>query len=104
MPLADDTKTYQEIDMEESLQEENRKERQERIDRIAQWAINWKIEINPGKSKVMHLSKNNPSLPYTVNGTEIDAVKTEKDIGFWISDSLNNNPCPQGQVQISLYV
>ena len=88
MLLADDTKTYQEIEMEESRQEENREEMQERIDRIAQWAKNWKMEINPKKSKVMHLGRNNPSLPYTVNGTEIEAVKTEKDIGLWISEDL----------------
>ena len=61
MLLADDTKTYQEIEMEESRQEENREEMQERIDRIAQWAKNWKMEINPKKSKVMHLGRNNPS-------------------------------------------
>ena len=44
------------------------------------------MEINPKKSKVMHQGKNNPSFPYTVNGTEI---KTEKDIGFWISEDLS---------------
>ena len=33
---------------------------QERIDKIAQWANDWKMEINPGKSKIMHMGKNNP--------------------------------------------
>ena len=47
------------------------------------------MEINPGKSKVMHLGKNNPGLSYQVNGTEIKTVTTEKDIGFWIEDDLS---------------
>ena len=62
MLLADDTKTFQEIDSEERNQEANRKELQKRVDEIARWAENWKMEINPGKSKVMHLGKNNPCL------------------------------------------
>ena len=87
--LADDTKTYQEIETEKEKQEESQKEMQNRVDRIAKWADDWKMEINPRKSKVMHLGKNNPGLPYYVNGTEIESVTTEKDIGFWISDDLS---------------
>ena len=49
------------------------------------------MEINPGKSKVMHLGKNNPHLPYIINGTEITTVTTEKDIGFWISNDLSTS-------------
>ena len=87
--LADDTKTYQEIDTEKDKQEESQREMQKRVDRIAKWAKDWKMEINPGKSKVIHLGKHNPGLFYHVNGTEIKAVTTEKDIGFWISDDLS---------------
>ena len=47
------------------------------------------MEINPVKSKVMHMGKNNPRQTYYVNGTEIKAVSTEKDIGFWITDDLS---------------
>ena len=89
MLLADDTKTYQEIESDNCKQDECQKMLQERIDKIAQWATKWKMEINPGKSKVMHLGKNNPGLSYFVNGTEIKAVTLEKDIGFWISDDLS---------------
>ena len=74
MLLADDTKTYQRIDMEEGAQKEDQKEMQERIDRIAKWASDWRMMINPGKSKVIHLGKNNPGLSYNVNRTEIEAV------------------------------
>ena len=77
MLLADDTKTYQRIDTEEEQQVENQKELQTRVDKIARWARDWKMEINSSKSKIMHLGKNNPCLPYFVNGTEIETVTVE---------------------------
>ena len=87
MLLADDTKAYQTI--EDGKELENQRELQERIDSIANWARVWKMEINPGKSKIMHLGKNNPCLPYHVNETQIEPVTAEKDIGFWITDDLS---------------
>ena len=89
MLLADDTKAFQEIDSEAINQEENCQELQNRVDKIAEWASDWKMEINPGKSKIMHLGKNNPKFPYVINGTEIKTVTTEKDIGFWVTDDLS---------------
>ena len=47
------------------------------------------MEINPSKSKVMHIGRNNPGLPYSIDGTEIESISTEKDIGFWITDDLS---------------
>ena len=85
--LADDTKTFQEIS-EAGQQRLDHEKLQSRIDRIAKWAGEWKMEINSAKSKVMHVGKFNPKLPYSINGTEIGAVTTEKDIGFWNRDDL----------------
>ena len=90
MLLADDTKTFQEIDSDPEKQEENHKELQNRVDNISRWAADWKMEINPLKSKIMHLGKKNPNLPYVINGTEIKTVKIEKDIGFWVNDDLSS--------------
>ena len=53
-------------------------------------AHEWKMEINPLKSKIMHLGRNNPGFSYYVNGTEIKSVTVEKDIGFWITDDLSS--------------
>ena len=64
---------------------------QNRVDSIAKWANTWKMEINPKKSKVMHVGKSNPGLPYFIDGSEIAAVSTEKDIGFWIQDDLSTS-------------
>ena len=47
------------------------------------------MEINPSESKIMHIGQNNPGLPYSINGTQIEAVATETDIGFWIADDLS---------------
>ena len=91
MLLADDTKTFQEINEEAGQQRLDRDKLQSRVDRIAQWAEEWKMEINSVKSKVMHIGKYNPKLPYSINGTEIAAVPTEKDIGFWVKDDLSTS-------------
>ena len=37
------------------------------------------------------VDKNNPCLPYTINGALIDSVEKEKDIGFWITDDLSTS-------------
>ena len=89
MILADDTKTFQEIHKEEGLQASDQKALQERINYISDWADEWKMEINPSKSKIMHVGKENPGLPYFINGNEIAMVEVEKDIGFWISNDLS---------------
>ena len=89
MLLADDTKIFQEIDADADLHVSNQQAQQDRVDSIAQWAEEWQMEINPSKSKVMHIGRDNPGLPYCINGTQIDSVTTEKDIGFWITDDLS---------------
>ena len=60
--LADDTKTYQEVDTDSSRHTANQQELQGRVDTISQWARVWQMEINPSKSKVMHIGQNNPAL------------------------------------------
>ena len=89
--LADDTKAFQAIGEEAGEQVRNQEELQSRINNISQWAKDWEMEINPSKSKVMHIGGQNPSLPYYINGIEIATVTTEKDIGFWIRDDLSTS-------------
>ena len=80
--LADNTKTFQEIDSDVTQHPANQEALQSRIDRIAQWAQDWQMKINPFKSKIMHIGRNNPGLHYVINGTQIESVATEKDLGF----------------------
>ena len=86
MLLADDTKTYQALEDEQS-----QGALQTRVDKIAQWAKDWMMEINPAKSKIMHLGRDNPGMPYSINGTVISPVTIEKDIGCWISKDLSTS-------------
>ena len=49
MLLADDTKTFQEIDDDMTQHPANQQALQSRVDRISQWAREWRMEINPSK-------------------------------------------------------
>ena len=89
MLLADVTKSFQEISKQPSQQAENQRGLQKRINSISQWAKDWRMEIHPDKSKILHIGKGNPGLPYEMNGTKIPMVTLEKDIGFWISEDLS---------------
>ena len=57
MLLADDTKSYQKVEKDQSQHTTNAAELQKRIDHIANWANDWKMEINQKKSKIMHIGK-----------------------------------------------
>ena len=48
------------------------------------------MEIHPAKSKILHIGRENPGLPYWINGSEIATVSLEKDIGFWVSEDLSS--------------
>ena len=91
MLLADDTKSYQEVNKNVEEHAGNQQKLQGRIDRIAQWAKEWKMEINAKKTKVMHIGKGNPRLTYQMEGSCIADVAVEKDIGFWITDDLSSS-------------
>ena len=90
MLLADDTKSFQEIGNEISQHKEGQYQLQQRIDRIAQWAKDWRMVIHPAKSKILHIGRNNPGLTYRMDGAEISTVKVEKDIGFWVTEDLSS--------------
>ena len=72
--------------MDRSQHAANQQALQNRVDLIAQWAQDWQMEINPSKSKVMHIGRNNPGLTYSISGMQIDSVAVEKDIGFPLYD------------------
>ena len=89
MLLADDTKSFQEIGKDINQHRDGQQNLQRRIDRIAQWAKDWRMEIHPAKSKILHIGRDNPRLKYSMDGSEISTVQVEKDIGFWVSEDLS---------------
>ena len=48
------------------------------------------MEIYTAESKVLHIGRANPGLPYSMDGLEISMVTMEKDIGFWVSEDLSS--------------
>ena len=90
MLLADDTKSFQEIRGDPDQRGNDQQALQARIDRIALWANEWRMEIHPAKSKILHIGKNNPRMGYCLNGANIATVALEKDIGFWMSEDLSS--------------
>ena len=46
------------------------------------------MEFNITKCKVLHVGKNNPLYPYTMNDQELKSVDNEKDIGVIVDKTL----------------
>ena len=91
MLLADDTKTYQEINKDKDQHQNNQNELQNRINEIVKWADDNKMEIHPGKSKILHVGKDNPNMPYYISNIQIATTNEEKDIGFWVTNDLSTS-------------
>ena len=56
---------------------------QKDIDELVEWSRTWLLNFNAGKCKVMHVGAN-----YLMEGTEIQAVSEEKDLGVVVDDKL----------------
>ena len=89
MLLADDTKTYECIGTTPEQHQTSQETLQARINSIAEWADTWKLMLHPDKAKILHIGKNNPCMNYTLKDAPIKTVTEEKDIGFWITDTLS---------------
>jgi len=49
------------------------------------------MKFNVQKCKVMHIGKNNMEYKYTMNGTELESTKTEKDLGVVMSSVVTED-------------
>ena len=61
---------------------------QETINELTRWAVTWEMEFNVNKCKIMHFGSKNPQREYVMNGTKLEVVSEEKDLGIWIQDTL----------------
>jgi len=48
----------------------------------------WQFLLNVDKCKVMHMGYNNTCTEYFLNGTKLESISEEKDIGVIVSDDL----------------
>ena len=82
--FADDAKTSNEIHtVEDSVT------LQDSLDNLSTWTKLWGVNFNCEKCGVMHLGKNNPNYPYTIDATPLNVTCSDKDLGVHVDPLLN---------------
>ena len=81
--FADDTKWVKKISSEQ-----DRKDFQQGLDNLMQWADAWQMEFNKDKCHIIHLGRNNNKYHYTMGGVQLAASEFEKDLGVIVHQSL----------------
>ena len=86
--FADDSLLYCAIDIPQdclALQED--------LDKLSQWSYKWQMSFNVSKCKSLSITrKRNPYLhQYTMNGQELESVKSHPYLGVELTQSLNWN-------------
>ncbi|XP_074616985.1 uncharacterized protein LOC141876332 isoform X2 [Acropora palmata] len=86
--FADDSLLYSAIDIPQdclALQED--------LDKLSQWSYKWQMSFNVSKCKSLSITrKRNPYLhQYTMNGQELESVKSHPYLGVELTQSLNWN-------------
>lgn len=69
------------------------------------WSMQWRLQFNVSKCKVMHLGKNNALKEYNIGGTGLASTTEEIDLEVLISDNCKmSKQCDQavGKVNIIL--
>ena len=79
--FADDTKLGHKVNNEAGVL-------QLCLDILFQWTIDWGMEFNIPKCKVLHIGRNNNHFKYYLNNIELKSVTEEKDIGVITHASL----------------
>ena len=95
LKFADDTKIYgclkDPIDCD-TLQDD--------LDLLCTWSNEWQMQFNIDKCKVMHIGKKNPLCKYKMNGSKLEEVTIEKDLGVYISnDAKPSVQCQQSYLK-----
>ena len=81
--FADDTKGVKEINGPEDGEK-----LQETLGGFFDWAKKWGMKYNVPKCKIMHLGPKNSRYAYYMEGTQLEVVEEEKDIGVIVHRSL----------------
>ena len=84
--FADDTKLGMLVNSEADAEQ-----MQAVIDELHRWAERWAMAFNEGKCKIMHFGRDNIRHKYFMNGTQLEEVEEEKDLGVWVETSMKPN-------------
>ena len=81
--FADDTKWSRKV-----VKEEDRVSFQQGIDNLFRWSSDWQLPFNRDKCHVLQLGRSNARHKYTMEGSELERVQQEKDVGVIIAENL----------------
>jgi len=82
--FADDTKVFGPV-----RDENDAKKLRDDLECLHQWSYNWQLPFNKEKCKVVHYGRNNQDADYSIDGTVIEDVEVEKDLGVLFDSKLN---------------
>ena len=82
LKFADDTKLIKRI--RTAVDNQNL---QDIITKLYEWATKWQMYFNVDKCKIVHLGSKNPLHQYYMNGSEIQAASSEKDLGVMLDNT-----------------
>ena len=71
-----------------SRKEEDRVSFQQGIDNLFRWSSDWQLPFNRDKCHVLQLGRSNARHKYTMEGSELERVQQEKDVGVIIAENL----------------
>lgn len=86
LKFADDTKLYSVVANQSDV-----KRLKVDLINICNWSNEWLMLFNVEKCKVMHMGYNNTKMEYEMNGTIMNEVTEEKDLGIIIQNDLKCN-------------
>jgi len=55
---------------------------------VHKWSVDWQMQYNTEKCKVMHIIRHNPMFTYTIQNKQLEEDKQEKDLGVIIAEDL----------------
>ena len=80
--FADDSKVFAKVETSDDcvcLQSD--------LDRVFEWSVKWKMEINKEKCHVLHFGSSNKRMTYMFGGKVLESVDEERDLGVQISST-----------------
>jgi ribonucleases P/MRP protein subunit RPP40 len=83
LKFTDDTKLYRKLETDGDIVQI-----QQDLANLFIWSRDWLILFNVEKCKVMHIGYNNVGASYMMNGTVLQDVKEEQDLGVVVHDNL----------------
>ena len=79
--FADDCKLYGMVEQNENLLQVD-------LTNLEKWSENWQLSFNAKKCKVVHFGYHNKKKTYYLNNHQLQASRSEKDLGVHVDDDL----------------